>query len=49
MLDFEEIEEGIGRVRIMPAERLQTELPMHEDNCISCFEEVFSRGSTSRS
>lgn len=31
----------------MPTERLETELAMHEEDCISVFEEIFRRGSTS--
>lgn len=33
----------------MPTERLETELPVHKDNSITCFEKVFGRGCTSSS
>jgi hypothetical protein len=31
---------------VVSAEWLQTELPMHEYDCISCFEKVFRRSCT---
>jgi len=48
-LDIEEVEEGIGRMRIMSAEGLQTELAMHEYDRITGLEEVFCRRRASGS
>ncbi len=39
-VDIEEVEERVRRVRVVPAERLQAELPMHEDDCVAGLEEV---------
>jgi len=33
----------------VPTERLETELPVHKDNGITCFEKVFGGGCTSSS
>ena len=36
-LDVEEIEKRVRGVRVVSAERLETELPVHEDDCIARF------------
>jgi hypothetical protein len=36
-------------VRVVPAEGLQAELPVHENDCISGLEEVFCRSCAARS
>lgn len=38
--DVEEVEEGVGGVRVVPAERLQAELAVHEDDRVAGLEEV---------
>jgi hypothetical protein len=48
-LDVEEIEKGVGGVGVVPAEGLETELAMHEDDGVACFEKVFGGGGTSSS
>ena len=40
-LDVEEVEEGVRRVRVVPAEGLQAELAVHEDDGVARLEEVF--------
>ena len=47
VLDIQEIEERVRRMRIVPAEGLQTELTVHKNHRIVRLEEVFSGGSTS--
>jgi len=49
MIDFEEVEKGVGGVGVMPAEWLQTELAVHEDDCVSRFQEVLCRSCPSGS
>ena len=38
--DVEEVKEGVGGVRVVPAERLQAELAVHEDDRVAGLEEV---------
>ena len=40
LFNVEEVEEGVRGMGVVPAERLQTELPVHEDDGISGLEEV---------
>jgi hypothetical protein len=40
ILDVEDIKKRVGGMGVMSAEWLKTELPMHEDDCISGFEEI---------
>jgi len=49
VLDLEKVEKGMCGVGIIPAEGLETKLPMHEYDCISLFEEVFGGRCTSSS
>jgi len=37
MIDYEEVEKGVGGVGVMPAERLQAELAVHDDDCVPAF------------
>ena len=43
----EEIEEWIGRMRVMSAERLETELAVHEDDRIASLQEILCGSCTS--
>lgn len=45
--DFKKVKEGVGGMGIVPTERLETELAMHEDDSIARFEEVLCGGRTS--
>ena len=47
VMDLKKIEERVGRVGIVSAERLEAKLPMHKDDGISGFEEVLCRCCTS--
>ena len=44
ILDLEEVEKRVRRVGVVAAERLQAELPVHEDDRVVRFEEVLRRG-----
>ena len=49
VVDLEKVEKGVGRVGVVAAKGLQTELPVHEDDGISGFEKVLCRGGASSS
>ena len=49
VIDFEKVEKGVSGVGVMPAEWLQAELAVHEDDCVSCFQEVLCRSCPSGS
>lgn len=40
IFQFEEVEERVCRVRVMPTERLQAVLPVHEDDGVARPEKV---------
>lgn len=46
-LDLQEIEERICRMRVVSAKWLETELAVHEDDGITCLQEVFCRCGSS--
>lgn len=46
---FEQIEKWVRGVGVVSAEGLQAELPVHEDDGVAGFEEVFGGGGASRS
>ena len=46
VFDLEEVEKRVRRVRVVAAEWLQAELPMHENDCVARFEEIFGRRRT---
>lgn len=48
-VDVEEVEERVGGVRVVSAERLQAELPVHEDDGVAGFQEVFRGRRATRS
>lgn len=44
ILDFEEVQKRVRRMGVVAAERLQAELPVHEDDRVARFEEILRRG-----
>ena len=49
VVNVEEVEERMGGMRVVSAEGLETELPVHEDDCIARLEEVLCRCSSASS
>lgn len=49
VLDFEKVKKRMCGVGIIPAEGLETKLPVHKYDCVSLFEEVFGRRCASSS
>lgn len=47
LLELEKVEEGVRGVRVVPAERLEAKLSVHEDHAVAGLQEVFRRGRAS--
>ena len=48
VVNLKKVKEGVGRMGVVPAEGLQTELPVHEDDGVPSLEEVLCGGRATR-